>query len=111
MPGAPDDIDPQSRTLVAEGLANALDLGGLRRRDRTETTRGVFFRSENVDRLSDAGWGALYDVGSAPSARGTTTEGAFRSALSGLDLDHPLARASMDRDDRDALRTWRGRLS
>lgn len=46
----------QDRTLVADGLRNARDLGGLRRTDGTATPRGRFFRSESVDRLTDRGW-------------------------------------------------------
>ncbi|WNV74847.1 tyrosine-protein phosphatase [Geodermatophilus sp. DSM 44513] len=44
------------RVLRAEGLVNARDLGGLRRTDGTTTPRGVFSRSEDVDRLTPAGW-------------------------------------------------------
>jgi len=51
------------RTLRLDGLANARDLGGLRRGDGTRTPGGVFFRSENVDRLSPEGWDALAAAG------------------------------------------------
>jgi protein-tyrosine phosphatase len=51
------------RTLELDGLANARDLGGLRRADGQLTPRGVFFRSDNVDRLSPSGWDAAYDAG------------------------------------------------
>ena len=46
----------RSRTLQIEGLANARDLGCLRRRGGTVTPSGVFFRSENVDWITLAGW-------------------------------------------------------
>ncbi len=43
-------------------------------------------------------------------ARGTTTEGAFRAALSGLDLTSVLTAARISPRDRMALATWRGSL-
>ena len=42
------------RTLRADGLTNARDLGGLPRRGGSRTPPGVFFRAENVDRLTPA---------------------------------------------------------
>lgn len=51
------------RTLHADGLFNARDLGGLARRDGGATPTGRVFRSESVDRLTDAGWGVLHDAG------------------------------------------------
>ncbi|MFJ3320750.1 MULTISPECIES: tyrosine-protein phosphatase [unclassified Curtobacterium] len=51
------------RTLHAEGLFNARDLGGLPLRDGGTTPSGQVFRSENVDRVSPAGWQALRDAG------------------------------------------------
>jgi hypothetical protein len=51
------------RTLRLDGLANARDLGGLRRTAGGLTPRGVFFRSENVDWLSPAGWDAARAAG------------------------------------------------
>ncbi|HEX5405134.1 MAG TPA: tyrosine-protein phosphatase [Pseudonocardiaceae bacterium] len=41
--------------------------------------------------------------------RGTTTEGAFRAAVDGLDLDRVLA--GMSEDDRALLRNWRGHIT
>ena len=41
---------------------------------------------------------------------GTTTEGAFRAAVAGLDLARVLTAAGLSRDDRMALATWRGTL-
>lgn len=41
---------------------------------------------------------------------GTTTEGAFRSAVTGLDLARVLTAAQLSREDRTALATWRGTL-
>jgi len=46
-----------------DGLANARDLGGLRRADGTLTPRGTFYRSDNVDWLSPDGWRALEATG------------------------------------------------
>ena len=53
----------ESRTLSVEGLVNARDLGGLRRRDGTLTPRRVFFRSENVDWVTPAGWDQMHEAG------------------------------------------------
>jgi protein tyrosine phosphatase (PTP) superfamily phosphohydrolase (DUF442 family) len=52
-----------ARALQVEGLANARDLGGLRRCDGTETPRGVFYRSEHLGKLTTAGWEELATVG------------------------------------------------
>jgi protein-tyrosine phosphatase len=56
------DVSP-SRTLRVDGLVNARDLGGLRRRDGTSTPRGVFYRSENVARVTPAGWEQVHAEG------------------------------------------------
>ncbi|TFC14721.1 tyrosine-protein phosphatase [Cryobacterium algoritolerans] len=53
----------ESRTLSVEGLVNARDLGGLRRKDGTLTPRRVFFRSENVDWVTPAGWDQMHEAG------------------------------------------------
>ncbi|PWJ47607.1 Protein tyrosine/serine phosphatase [Quadrisphaera granulorum] len=58
-----DAEQPADRALRAEGLVNARDLGGLRRDDGTLTPTGVFYRSENVDWLTPAGWQQLYAAG------------------------------------------------
>ncbi|MBU4216187.1 MAG: tyrosine-protein phosphatase [Actinobacteria bacterium] len=52
-----------SRDLGVEGLHNARDLGGLRRRDGSTTPSGVFFRSEVPDRVTDRGWARLHALG------------------------------------------------
>jgi len=49
--------------LRVDGLVNARDLGGLPRRDGTTTPTGVFYRSENVDWVSHAGWRHVFDAG------------------------------------------------
>lgn len=51
------------RTVVLEGLVNCRDLGGLRRTDGTVTPSGVFFRSENLDRITATGWDQLHALG------------------------------------------------
>ncbi|RYP88958.1 tyrosine-protein phosphatase [Nocardioides guangzhouensis] len=51
------------RTLRADGLHNARDLGGLPRLGGGETPAGVFFRSENVDHLTRQGWEQVHDAG------------------------------------------------
>lgn len=53
------------RTLEVEGLANARDLGGILRSDRSLTPTGVFFRSENLDRVGPVGWDQLRECGVA----------------------------------------------
>jgi len=52
-----------SRALRVDGLVNARDLGGLRRRDGTSTPRGVFYRSENVEGVTEVGWEQLHAEG------------------------------------------------
>lgn len=51
------------RAIAVDGLVNARDLGGLRRRDGTRTPHGVFFRSENIDWIRPGGWDQLYLLG------------------------------------------------
>lgn len=51
------------RTLRADGLFNARDLGGLPLLDGGTTPTGRVFRSESVDRLGTAGWDALHAAG------------------------------------------------
>ena len=51
------------RTLRVDGLVNARDLGGLRRIDGTTTPKGVFYRSENVDSITPAGWEQVFQTG------------------------------------------------
>jgi protein-tyrosine phosphatase len=58
-----NELDLESRTLSVEGLVNARDLGGLRRKNGTLTPRGVFFRSENVDWVTPAGWDQMHEAG------------------------------------------------
>lgn len=53
----------RSRALAIDGLVNARDLGGLRRRSGRLTPRGVFYRSENVDRITPTGWEAAWAEG------------------------------------------------
>lgn len=54
---------PRNRTLQVDGLVNARDLGGLRRIDGSLTPRGVFFRSELIDRVTAEGWEQVYAAG------------------------------------------------
>ncbi|WP_026547550.1 tyrosine-protein phosphatase [Paenarthrobacter nicotinovorans] len=53
----------KDRALRVDGLVNARDLGGLERVDGTLTPSGVFFRSDNVDRISPDGWQHVYEAG------------------------------------------------
>lgn len=188
----------QRRRLDVDGLANARDLGLLRRANGSMTPAGVFYRSENVDWITwkdywDNGLvgtalyylphlaamperagaslsaivgappgGVLFHcmggrdrtgmiamlllaaVGTEPEqivadyletvrlgdqrsasanrnidepaieafcrSLGTSTEGAFRSALAGLDIHEVLDAAMVSRADRQALLTWRGTI-
>ena len=52
-----------ARDLDWDGCGNARDLGGLPTIDGRVTRRGALIRSEAVDRLSPAGWGALREYG------------------------------------------------
>ena len=56
-------MDAVTRILDVDGLANARDLGGLPRRAGPPTPFGVFFRSENVDQTTAAGWQQLHAAG------------------------------------------------
>ncbi len=56
-------MEPMGRSIDVDGLVNARDLGGLRRRDGAVTPRGVFFRSENIDWVRLAGWDQLRALG------------------------------------------------
>ena len=51
------------RALRVDGLVNARDLGDLPRKNGTLTPRGVFFRSENVDWVTRAGWDQMHEAG------------------------------------------------
>jgi protein-tyrosine phosphatase len=56
-------VNPSDRAIAVDGLVNARDLGGLRRTDGSITPRGVFFRSENVDGIAQAGWDSIHAAG------------------------------------------------
>ncbi len=57
-------MGPMDRSIDVDGLVNARDLGGLRRRDGAVTPRGVFpFRAENIDWVRPAGWDQLRALG------------------------------------------------
>ena len=55
--------DEVGRGLCVEGLANVRDLGGRERRDGSLTPEGVFFRAENLDRVTGRGWTSLREAG------------------------------------------------
>jgi protein-tyrosine phosphatase len=61
--GGMEMSDGKDRALRVDGLVNGRDLGGLKRADGSFTPRGVFFRSENVDWLTELGWRQLHDAG------------------------------------------------
>jgi protein tyrosine/serine phosphatase len=52
-----------TRSVVVDGLVNARDLGGLLLADGAKTPSGVFFRSENADWITPAGWDQLRESG------------------------------------------------
>jgi protein tyrosine/serine phosphatase len=52
-----------SRTLHWDGCVNVRDLGGLPTEDGSVTRHGAVVRSDNVRRLTDAGWQALAEHG------------------------------------------------
>ncbi|PCN48919.1 tyrosine protein phosphatase [Curtobacterium sp. 'Ferrero'] len=88
------DPAASDRTLHAEGLFNARDLGGLAVRGGGTTPRGRIFRSEGIDRLTPSGWQALRDAGirtvvdlRAPSERARDT-GARPGWLTTVAVDH-----------------------
>ncbi len=58
-----NELNHESRRLRVEGLLNARDLGGLPRKNGTLTPTGVFFRSENVDWVTPAGWDQMHEAG------------------------------------------------
>ena len=62
MSPAPD-ARRSPRALHVQGLVNGRDLGGLRRRDGSETPTGVFYRSETVDAITAAGWAQVRSLG------------------------------------------------
>jgi protein-tyrosine phosphatase len=51
------------RNLDWDGCVNVRDLGGLRTADGRELRRGAVVRADAVDRLSAAGWSALWEHG------------------------------------------------
>jgi protein-tyrosine phosphatase len=53
----------RDRGVAIDGLVNARDLGGLARADGTRTPKGVFFRSENADWITPAGWDQVEAAG------------------------------------------------
>jgi protein tyrosine/serine phosphatase len=55
----------QSREVEVDGLVNIRDLGGLERQNGSMTPSGVFFRSENVDAITEKGWEQLRALGVA----------------------------------------------
>lgn len=53
----------RNRQLTWDGCNNTRDLGGLRTRDGRTTRWGAAIRSDTPDRLTAAGWSALYAYG------------------------------------------------
>jgi len=59
----PNDSTRKARTIHIDGLVNARDLGGLRRRNGSLTPSGIFYRAESIDFIQPSGWQQLYDSG------------------------------------------------
>src|SRR5690242_7219062 len=51
------------RHLAWAGCYNARDLGGLRRRDGSETRWGAMVRMDSPERLTDQAWAAMWEYG------------------------------------------------
>ncbi len=80
--------------LRVEGLHNVRDLGGRPRRRGGTTPRGVFVRSEQPDRVTDAGWATLraHGVGTVMDLRQPDERSRHRAAVpddvADLHVDH-----------------------
>jgi hypothetical protein len=88
-------VSPSHRAISVDGLVNARDLGGLRRADGSTTPHGVFFRSENADWVTRAGWEQVDALG-------------IRTVV---DLDTFFEASALDESTLAAIRTWRGALA
>lgn len=53
----------KDRTINIEGLVNARDLGGLKRRDGSLTPSKVFYRTESLEFVAGDGWNQMKDEG------------------------------------------------
>ncbi|WP_144765051.1 tyrosine-protein phosphatase [Curtobacterium sp. 9128] len=91
------------RTLVADGLHNARDLGGLPTRDGGRTPTGRFFRSESPDRLTTGGWGAVRHAGIRTVV---DLRGAAERADDTGDRPDWLTTVAVDLDDLDDVAFW-----
>jgi protein tyrosine/serine phosphatase len=88
------------RDVHWDGCVNARDLGGLPTIDGRVTRRGVVFRSEALDRLSEDGWRALREHG-VRTVIDLRDDGERRDPGEGVDTIH----IPMDRIDEDP-RFW-----
>ena len=96
--------DATDRIVYVDGLVNARDLGGLRRTDGGITPRGVFFRSESVDRIPTTGWCQIEDLGirTVVDLRQPGERASDRGSRPGW-----LHTASVDLDGRENEAFWR----
>jgi len=90
-------MSDDARVLRVDGLRNARDLGGLERDGGGQTPRGVFYRSESIDRIPESGWDQLHENGirtvvdlrtPTERARDTTARPDWLTTLV-VDLDAP----------------------
>lgn len=58
-----EDMSNKDRTVNIEGLVNARDLGGLKRRDGSLTPSKVFYRTESLEFVEGTGWDQMKDEG------------------------------------------------
>lgn len=86
-----------SAALEVHGLANARDLGGMQRMDGSLTPAAVFVRAEALDRLSEAGWAALREIG----VRTVIDLRRPEEATGAAPPDMLLMRVDLDGDDRE----------
>jgi len=83
--------------LSVDGLANARDLGGMERNDRSLTPEGVFVRAEMLDRLDESGWAVLRGHG----VRTVIDLRRPEEATGAVPDDMLLVRIDLDGDERD----------
>lgn len=95
------------RFLSVAGLANARDLGGLKRMDGSVTPTGAFIRAEMLDRLDESGWEYLWSYGvrtvidlRRPSERSGVVPAGIELVCVDLDGDEPLFWKAVEADGR-----------
>lgn len=98
------DLGRDRTGMVAMVLLAAIDT-------ETEGIVDDYLETMRIGKLQPASAAAEPKVDSVCRAHGTTTEGAFRSALAGLDLPGLLDAAGVTEADRRRLVSWRGSIA